>query len=431
MPEYKRPTNLNEYAENFSQIKPNMTATMAYNESARCLFCYDAPCQQACPTGIDIALFIKQIHTGNLQGSARTIYNSNYFANICGKVCPTEVLCEGACVHNHAENKPIEIGRLQSFAAADAIQKQTNLYAVPTPKNKGKVAIIGAGPAGIAAACELSKAGIEAHIFEAKAAPSGLAIYGVAPYKITNQEIIEEVNYLQAQFGFQISYNYPITDAAQLADLEQRFDFIFLGIGLGKTNPILSNPNQLTNVIGATEFIAQLKTDFANTYIGKNVVVVGGGNTAMDAASESARMGANSVHLVYRKSKSDMSAYEFEYDLAKHVGVQGVFGYAPKELLGTNAVQAISFTSENGETLTLDCDMVILATGQQKQISFLSQISKLATAKNGCIIVNNNFQTSNPLYFAAGDAVNGGAEVVNATAEAKKAAQAIIKLLIV
>jgi len=429
MPEYQRPLTVAEYEQNFAQIKPDMTATMAYNESARCLFCYDAPCQQACPTGIDIALFIKQIHTDNLQGSARTIYNSNYFANICGKVCPTEVLCEGACVHNHSQNKPIEIGRLQSYASQHAISENIALYAVPKEKNKGKVAVIGAGPAGIAAACELSKAGVEVHIFEAKSSPSGLALYGVAPYKITNQEILEEVAYLQAQFGFSIHYNQPISSKEQLAKLEADFDGIFLGIGLGATNPVLANTQNWANVWGATEFIEQLKTDFQKVVIGKNVVVVGGGNTAMDAASETARMGASSVKLVYRKSKEEMSAYEFEYDLAKQVGVQGIFGLAPAQLLGANSLKGVSFTNEKGETVEIGCDMVVLATGQQKQTQFLSQIDGLTLNKQGKIVVNEQFQTTNPRYFAGGDAVNGGAEVVNACAEAKKAAQAMIKTL--
>ncbi len=428
MSEYQTPYTASEYEHNFAQIKPDMSATMAYNESARCLFCYDAPCQQACPTGIDIALFIKQIHTENLAGSARTIYNANYFANICGKVCPTEVLCEGACVHNHSQNKPIEIGRLQSYAAQYAIAENLQLYDIPKEKTKGKVAVVGAGPAGIAAACELSKAGVEVHIFETKAEPSGLAIYGVAPYKIRNEEILAEVAYLQAQFGFSIHYNQPIQSKEQLAKLETDFDGIFLGIGLGATNPVLANGKNWANVWGATEFIERLKTDFNNVLIGKNVVVIGGGNTAMDAASETARMGAASVKLVYRKSQKEMSAYEFEYDLAKQVGVQGIFGLSPAQLLGDTELTGASFSNEKGETIEIPCDMLILATGQQKQSQFLSQIEGLTLNPQGEIVVNAQFQTTNPRYFAGGDAVNGGAEVVNAAAEAKKAAQAMIKI---
>ena len=203
---------------------------MAYYESSRCLFCYDAPCVKACPTGIDIPLFIKQIHTENLTGAARTIYSSNYFGHICGKVCPTEVLCEGACVYNEQDVKPIEIGRLQSHAAMDAIQSKKTLFQLGA-KSQFKVAVVGAGPAGIACACELSLLGHEVKVFEKNVIPSGLALHGTAPYKISNEDVIDEVNYLQEQFGFSICYDSCIDTREELEQLEADYDAIFLGVG--------------------------------------------------------------------------------------------------------------------------------------------------------------------------------------------------------
>lgn len=437
MAEFAQPTSIEEYDRNFEQIKPLMNDTEAYYESGRCLFCYDAPCVKACPTGIDIPLFIRQINTGNLNGSAKTIYSANYFGHTCGKVCPTEVLCEGACVFNEQNVKPIEIGRLQSFATTSAINKGLSLVEKAGKTGK-KVAIIGAGPAGISCACELGALGYEVDIFEAKELPTGLVVHGVAPYKITNVEALEEVDYLQKQFGFNINYNSPITSKEAILKLEHQYDAVFLGVGLGKTASMLIDGEHLTNSYGATEFIEDMKINPLETIVGKKVIVIGGGNTAMDAASECARLGADQVILAYRRSKEQMRAYAFEYDLAKSVGVKGMFNLSPVAILGTEKVQGVRFVQtriedgqvipiENSE-LDIDCDMVIRATGQSKMIELLEQIEKMELDRRGKIIVNEEtFQTSNPKYFAGGDAVNGGAEVVNAAADGKKAARGIHK----
>lgn len=435
MSEYSRPTTEKDLAHNFEQIKPYMNPTMAYYESSRCLYCFDAPCVQACPTGIDIPLFIRQIHTDNITGAAKTIYDSNYFGNICGKVCPTEVLCEGACVYNLQNVKPIEIGRLQSFATSKVIGEGKPLYELAKANGK-KVAIIGAGPAGIACACELRLRGYEVNIFEAKSQPSGLALYGCAPYKVTNKDVLDEMDYLQNQFGFAILYNQPIQSKEDLQQLENEYDAIFLGIGLGDTRVLNIEGEDLTGCVGATEFIEEVKLNPLKVDTGNKVVVVGGGNTAMDAASESARLGAEEVTLAYRRSKEDMGAYEFEYDLAKGVGVKGIFNASPVAILGNGKVEGIRFIkteNQNGQLSTVPdsefdiaCDRVILATGQAKQTHFLNQIDQLKLTSNGKIEVNpDTFQTSNPKYFAGGDAVNGGAEVVNAAAEGKRAAMGI------
>ena len=240
MGEFKPPTSEKEFEENFSQIKPLMSDTQAYHESSRCLFCYDAPCVNACPTGIDIPLFIRQINSGNNLGSAKTIYNSNYFGYACGKVCPTEVLCEGACVYNHQNVKPIEIGRLQSYATGKAITSNKKLFI--TPKSNGKrIAVIGAGPAGISCACELRMYGFEVDVFESKTKPSGLTVHGVAPYKISNEDALSEMEYLEKQFEYHVHYNTTINTKADIEHLEKNYDAIFIGVGLGSTSKLNIN----------------------------------------------------------------------------------------------------------------------------------------------------------------------------------------------
>ncbi len=427
MSEYKQPQSEQEFEENFSQIKPLMNETEAYYESSRCLFCYDAPCVNACPTGIDIPLFIRQINSKNDLGAAKTIYNSNYFGYACGKVCPTEVLCEGACVYNNSDVKPIEIGRLQSFATGKAISSNKKFYSLPKSNGK-KIAVIGAGPAGIGCACELRLHGFDVDLFEAKQNPSGLTVHGVAPYKITNEETLNEMEYLQRQFGYKVHFNKFISTKEDLSQLEKNYDAIFIGIGLGKTSDLKIKGENLENVFGATEFIERLRMNHHKVTVSQKVVVLGGGNTAMDAASETARMGAQ-VILAYRRSKEEMPAYDFEYELAKSVGVKGMFNVTPIEIFGKGKVSGIKLKSKDGSEEVIECDWVIKATGQSKQTEFLKLIDGLNFDDKGKIFVSESFQTTNKKYFAAGDAVSGGEEVVNAVANGKKAAQRITELL--
>lgn len=435
MAEFSTPTTEQQFAENFAQLKPLMNRTEALYESSRCLFCFDAPCIQACPSGIDIPQFIRQINSGNETGAARTIYEANYFGNACGKVCPTEVLCEGACVYNLQEVKPIEIGRLQSYATTKVITSGKHLFK-PGVANGRRVAIIGAGPAGISCACELRALGYVVDVFEAKAQPSGLTVYGVAPYKITNEEALAEMAYLQAQFGYSVKYNSPITTREELAELEANYDAIFLGIGLGQTSTLGLPGEDQQNCTGAVEFIAELRQLHHRVAVGRRVIVLGGGNTAMDAASEAARLGAENVLLAYRRGKEEMGAYSFEYDLAKGVGVRGLFNVAPLEIVGDGYVSGVCFVRTEmvdgrvqevaGSEFVQPCDMVIMATGQAKQTGFLHLIPGLALDSKGRIVADaHTGQTTNPKYFASGDAWNGGAEVVNAAAEAKLTARGI------
>lgn len=276
--------------------------------------------------------------------------------------------------------------------------------------------------------------GFEVDVYEAKDNPSGLTVHGVAPYKITNEEAIGEIEYLQQQFGFEVHYAAPVIDANDFERLEGDYDCIFIGVGLGNTRSIGLPGENLTNCLGATEFIEDLRFQHHQAVVGQKVIVLGGGNTAMDAASESARMGATEVILAYRGSKERMSAYEFEFELAKGAGVQGWFNTQPVKILEENgSVSGVEFVRTQyvngrpqaieGSNFTEACDMVIRATGQEKQAAWLGQVQNLSLDERGCIAVNEQMQSSNPKYFAGGDAVNGGAEVVNAAYEGKMAAQ--------
>ncbi len=435
MAQYKRPTTEAEFKQNFKQKKPLMNDTEAYYEASRCLFCYDAPCIQARPTHIDIPLFIKQIHTDNVTGASKTIFDSNWLGNACGVVCPTGVLCEGACVYNHQDVPPIQIGRLQNYSTNKTIDAKKEIFKIGKSNGK-KIAIIGAGPAGIACACEARTLGFEVDIFEAKNKPSGLMVYGIAPYKITNEEVLKEVEYLQKQLQFNIKYNSAITSKEQLKQMENDYDAIFLGVGLGKTRTLELEGEDKKGVIGAVEFIEDLRMKHHEIKVPKKVVVIGGGNTAMDAASEAARMGARKTVLAYRNSKEKMKAYGFEYDLAISAGVDSLFNVTPLSIVGNGKVEGVKFAKTEmvegnlqtnmNNTFIVRCDLVIKATGQAKQGNFYDLIDDLDSGNNAIIKVNNEtFQTSNPKYFAGGDAINGGAEVVNAAYDGKMAAQGI------
>lgn len=435
MSEYKRPTTEAEFKLNFKQKKPLMNDTEAYYESSRCLFCYDAPCVQSCPTHIDIPLFIKQIQTKNTEGAAKTIFNSNWLGNTCGLVCPTGVLCEGACVYNHQNVMPIQIGRLQNFATNKLINEDKELFKIGKSNGK-KIAIIGAGPAGIACACELILLGYAVTIYEAKDKPSGLAVHGIAPYKITNEEVLKEISFLKNKLGFEIKYKSPINSKEQIQDLEKNYDAIFLGVGLGKTGTLEIDGKDKKGVIGAVEFIEELRAHHHLLKVPNKVVVLGGGNTAMDAASEAARMGAKKIVLAYRNSKENMKAYSFEYNLAISAGVDSLFNVVPISIVGKGKVEGVKFAKtaivegklqvKDSDVFIVQCDMVIKATGQAKQGEFYQLINHLKRDNQTRIVINETtFQTTNPKYFAGGDAVNGGAEVVNAAYDGKMAAQGI------
>ncbi|MBI2067035.1 MAG: NAD(P)-dependent oxidoreductase [Deltaproteobacteria bacterium] len=415
-----------ELQERFAKIKPRMTDQEAMGEASRCLFCHDAPCINACPTSIDIPMFIRQIMTRNPKGAAKTIFTQNILGQSCADVCPTEVLCEGSCVYLGMNKNPIEIGRLQGYATAKTIDQNIHFFKKGRPSGR-RVAILGAGPAGLACAHELTVLGHEAVVFEASEKAGGLNRYGVAPYKYSNQSSDREVAYV-AEIGFEIKTGQQIETNA-LKPLEKRFDAIFIGIGLGETRPPPLPGIEKEGAFAASDFIYNLRKNNLRVPIGRRVVVIGGGNTAIDAAVESAKLGSQ-VTLVYRRTEDKMSAYDFEVELARQHGVQLIFQATPVEILGNKKVEGIQLSPSPlegegwGEGGLLSCDMVIFATGQEKQLSFLKSIPGLEL-ENGKIKVNKDFETTNERYFAGGDCVNGGKEVVHAVAHGREAARGI------
>jgi len=425
---------LSKNIEKFEKIKPQMTPSEAVVESSRCLFCHDAPCITACPTSIDIPMFIRQIMTKDTIGSAKTIFSQNILGKSCGQVCPTSVLCEGACVYHDLNEKPIDIGRLQAYATGQAIDK--NIHFFEKGKSTGKkVAVIGAGPAGLACAHELTILGHKVVVFEGNKKAGGLNMYGVAPYKFSNKDAIQELKYVSA-IGFEIKTNSLVENPSKL---EKEFDVIFLGAGLGRSKKINISGENLSGVYGATEFIRDVRENKAN--VGKNVVVIGGGNTAIDAAVESSILGAN-VIVIYRRSEKEQTAYTFEIEHAKKHDVKFVYLTSPVEILGKKSVDGLKciknklksssrkseINTVKGSEFVLPCDMVIIARGQEKMVDFFKSISKLKL-DDGKVVVNKDFQTTNPKYFAGGDCINGGKEVVNAVANGRDAARGIDKFL--
>ncbi len=436
--------------DNFAKIKPRMTDNEAVIEASRCLFCHDAPCTIACPSDIDIPMFIRQIMSRNPKGAARTIFTQNILGRSCAYVCPTEVLCEGSCVYLGLNEKPIDIGRLQGYASDFAIENDIRFFEKGKPTGK-KVAVIGGGPAGLACAHELARLGHEAVVFEASEKAGGLNAYGVAPYKYTNAEAAEEVDYVSG-IGFEIRTGQrvitangkpPESGGVRLDELEKQFDAVFLGVGLGQSRRPGIPGEEKDNVVGAAEFIYNLRDKEQQVPVGQQVVVVGAGNTAIDACVECAKLGAD-VTLIYRRSENEQSAYWFEVDLAKQHGVRFLYLTSPVEILGGGWVEGIrciknelTDTDANGKSgirpvpdseFTLDCDMVILATGQEKMVDFYKGIAGLEL-EMGRVKVNHDFQTTHPKYFAGGDCVNGGKEVVNAVAHGRDAARGIDRYL--
>lgn len=446
----RMPTDPESLAQKFASIKPGMTDNEAVIEASRCLFCHDAPCTIACPSSIDIPMFIRQISSGNAKGAAKTIFTQNILGKSCAYVCPTQVLCEGSCVYHGLNEKPIDIGRLQGYASDWAIEQNIRFFEKGSPNGR-KVAVVGGGPAGLSCAHELTRLGYTVVVYEASNKAGGLNMYGVAPYKFNNDAAAKEVAYVRG-IGFEIRTGIRVLtekadlNAAQqvlLSELEQEYDAVFLAVGLGKSHRPGLPGEQLPGVYGAAEFIYRLREQNLQVPVGRRVVVVGAGNTAIDAAVETAKLGAE-VTLVYRRRPEDQSAYDFEVEHARHEGVQFLYLASPVEIMGSTHVEGLLCTKNavlsdaaNGKPeikpiaeseFVLPCDMVIFATGQEKMIDFYSRIPGLAVDR-GKVVVNEQFQTTNPKYFAGGDCVNGGKEVVNAVAHGRDAARGIDRFL--
>ncbi len=405
----------------FPDLHPALTPQAAIPEANRCLFCFDAPCATACPTHIDVPRFIHKIASGNLAGSARAILEANILGGSCSRACPVEVLCEGACVLHHSGQQPIEIARLQRFAM-DAHQAiGAPLPFTPAPNTGHKVALIGAGPASLACAAELRRHGIAATIYDARPRPGGLNTYGIAEYKLPLAESLREID-LIARLGVEFRFNTTI-EAAQLEELERTHDAIFLGIGLGSIHALGIAGEQLPGVTNALDLIAGYKSGAVLTSPPR-VAVIGAGNTAIDAAIASIRLGAEEVTMIYRRGPGQISAFAFEYEHAKREGVRFLWHSQPAAILGAEQVEALTLTrTTDDSSFQLPVDTIVLAIGQATHSHFFAD--KVATERGRILIDRATGQTSNPKYFSGGDCTNGGREVVDAVADGKRAALGI------
>jgi len=428
-------------ADALGELLPPMTRNEAAVEAARCLMCYDAPCTHACPTHIDIPKFIKKIATENLRGSARTILESNLLGATCARVCPVQELCEGACVLG-TEHKPIAIGRLQRHAMDFVYAKGTDLFQ-PGEATGKKVAIIGAGPAGLSCAGELAKRGHSVTLFEKRDLAGGLSTYGIIGLREPAEVARAEVAMVE-RLGVKLETGKELGTDFTLADLQANFGAVFLGVGLGAT-PGLGIPGE-EYIIDGLEYIEQSKLDAPNLVIGRNVVVIGAGNTAIDCATIAKRLGASQVTMVYRRTEKEMTAYAHEYDFIKREGVSFCFltqpvrvhaengmvnsleclrmSLGPADVSGRPSPQPVA-----GSEFFLPADQVVKAIGQQKP-SLASRL-KLKTEK-GFIHVNSNFETSLPGIYAGGDCIRarGAASTVRAVQDGKLAGHSIHERLV-
>ncbi len=457
------PLDLTKIESNFAEINPAMSPAEAAVESNRCLYCYDAPCMHACPTHIDVPGFIKKIASGNLTGSARVIFDANPIGATCARVCPVEVLCEGACVEKTLLQKPIEIGRLQRYATDHALNSDKQIFTKGESNGKS-VGIVGSGPAGLSCAAYLARLGYDVTVYEQKEKPGGLDTYGMAEYKMPQAVSLSEVGRI-AGMGVKFLTSTKVTAKSEppavagglpedsseastdpvqppataggsdrqtvsFADLNEWHDAIFLGVGLGETNNLNIPGEDLDGVYDALAFIEKIKTcDWKSVPLGKVVVVIGAGNTAIDAVTQAKRLGAERVIMVYRRTEKDASAYAYEMELARKDGIEFVWQAAPIGVIsgenGTRLSLRCEKTDGSLELFDIPCDMVIKAVGQQKMRGFFESVAGVSTDEKGRVTVNETMQTSNPKIFAGGDCANGGAEAVDAAQMGKLAAQGI------
>lgn len=432
-----------QYEQNFADIHPPFeNRTAAVVEASRCLFCYDAPCTKSCPTGIDVPKFIKQITTDNIKGSAHTIFESNIMGAGCSKVCPVEKLCEGSCVFNLLNEPPIPIAKLQRYSTEKAMENNWQLFERKPSVGK-KVAIVGAGPAGLSCAHSLSREGIDVTIYEKESKGGGLMTYGIAAYKVTPQFCEEEVNYILSLGGIDINYNQELGKDITLSQLKKEYDAVYLGIGVGVARQLEIPGEKLEGVVDAIQFIYELRSKgYSSVPVGDKVAVIGMGMTAIDAATQAKRLGAKEVTMLYRRTEAEMPCTKHELDIAMLDGceviwlaaLQKIKGSAgkvkqlvcSKMTLGEPDASGRRSPVDTGETFTLDVDMVIKATGQTP---YEKLIKKLNIQHSSFKITTENCATNIKGVFAGGDAVNGGKEVVDAVQAGKDGAAAILKFL--
>ncbi|MBU8878396.1 NAD(P)-dependent oxidoreductase [Bacillus sp. FJAT-29790] len=434
--------------KNFQEVDAGLTNQEALEESNRCLYCFDAPCIQACPTGIDIPTFIKKIASGNLLGSAKTIMSANPIGASCARVCPTEELCEGACVLNHS-TKPILIGRLQRYATDWAIKNEQALFQ-PGESNGKTVAVIGGGPAGLSAARELARLGYEVTIFEAAEKAGGLNTYGIVSFRLPQSISFWEVDQVQ-KLNVNIRTNTMVGRDVSAEYLTENYDYIIFATGMANVPSLNIEGENLDGVFDAIEFVKATKSNrLSKDFVGKRVAVIGAGNTAIDGATCSVRLGAENVKILYRRTAEEMSAYDFEYEFAKQDGVEFRWLTAPARIIGdenrkVTGIECIKMelgepdqegrrqpVPIDGSHHTIPVDAVIKAIGQTRHLELIESFG--LDHNNGVVQVNKEtMQTSNPKIFACGDVVfgkgKGDAMVVTAAQQGKDVAYSIHKQL--
>jgi dihydropyrimidine dehydrogenase (NAD+) subunit PreT len=437
--------SLQHLSKNFEEVQPGLTDREAVEESNRCLYCYDAPCIQACPTGIDIPSFIKKIASGNLKGSATTIMSANPVGASCSRVCPTEELCEGACVLNHS-TKPIMIGNLQRYATDWAIQNELALFK-PGESNGLSVAIIGGGPAGLSAARELARFGYSVTIFEAEEKAGGLNTYGIVSFRLPQAVSYWEVDQVKG-LNVDIRTNTRVGKDISADEILENYDYVVLAAGMAHVPDLGIAGEDVEGVHDAIQFVKDTKTkDISNEFVGKRVVVIGAGNTAIDAATCSVRLGADNVKILYRRTAEEMTAYDFEYEFAKQDGVEFRWLTAPKRIIAENGkvtgIECVKMelgeagadgrrrpVPVEGSEFILEVDHVIKAIGQTRHLDLIQQFG---LKHNGGVVQvdQTTQQTSNAKVFACGDVVFGKgvgeAMVVTAAQQGKMTALAIHK----
>ena len=438
--------SLTNLEKNFQEVVRGLTSQEALEESNRCLYCYDAPCIKACPTGIDIPAFIKKIASGNLLGSAKTIMSANPVGASCARVCPTEELCEGACVLNHS-TKPIMIGNLQRYATDWAIHNEKTLFE-QGESNGRKIAVIGGGPAGLSAARELARLGYDVTIFEAVEKAGGLNTYGIVSFRLPQKISYWEVAQVE-KLNVKIQTNTVVGRDISPQELLDCFDRIVLAAGMGQVPDLGIDGEDLDGVYDAIKFVKETKDGkVSRDFVGKRVVVIGAGNTAIDGATCSVRLGAENVKILYRRTQEEMTAYDFEYEFAKQDGVEFRWLTAPKRIIGdkngkVTGIECLKMklgepeadgrrrpVAMEGSEYVIPVDAVIKAIGQTRHLSLIEQLG--LEHERGVVKVDmQTRQTSNPKIFACGDVIfgkgKGEAMVVTAAQQGKEAAYAIHK----
>lgn len=415
----------------FVDLHAPLTDHEALVAADRCYFCHDAPCITACPTDIDIPLFIRQIATGTPEAAAKTILTQNIMGGMCARVCPTETLCEGACVREAAEGKPVEIGRLQRFATDALMATGAHPYTRAAPTGK-RVAVVGAGPAGLACAHRLAMHGHDVVIFDARARPGGLNEYGIAAYKAAGGFAQAEVDWLLSIGGITLRQGMALGRDITLDELREDFDAVFLGLGLGGVNALGAPGEDRAGVRDAVDFIAELRQteDLRSLPVGRHVVVIGGGMTAVDAAVQSRLLGAEHVTMIYRRGRDAMSASDYELSHAATEGVRIVTNAMPVAIHGNGAAREVecAYTAEGpdglvttGETFRIPADQVFKAIGQR-----LAGAPEELALQGGKIATTGAGRTGLPGVWAGGDCAAGGEDLtVTAVAQGRDAAMDI------